>query len=211
MAKTTPNPVGAWPAPIPFREARAALWLDGSTAGAAIAHWLTQAGADWVALIDHSDHRPGPRAPQGFGTPAGSFTRARTAAQALAASLGVSVRPVVAEGPVTTPLGWAKAAQIGLDAGATWLVLPTLAGGGEPPLPLRLHAAETALNAHGIAGLWVPLLGWDTLAVGRLALALGVPFGHTWDCEADATCGRCAGCRERARMFKQLGIPDPNA
>jgi hypothetical protein len=196
MAKTTPSPVGAWPAPIPFGTARAALWLDGSTAGAAIAHWLTQAGADWVGLIDASPHHTG---------------RAREAAGAIAAALGVRAHPVAAEGPVTTPLGWAKASQVGLAAGATWLVLPAIGDDGEPPLPLRLHAAETALLAHGMAGLWAPLLGWDGLAVGRLALALGVPFAHTWDCEADTACHQCAGCRARARTFKQLGLPDPQA
>jgi 7-cyano-7-deazaguanine synthase in queuosine biosynthesis len=196
MAKTTPSPIGAWPAPIPFGEARTALWLDGSTAGAAIAHWLTQAGANWVALIDHSDRHP---------------SRARDAAEALAASLGVSTHPVEVEGPVTTPLGWAKASHVGLEAGATWLVLPTVTDAGEPPLPLRLHAAETALMAHGLSGLWAPLLGWDGLAVGRLALALGVPFDQTWDCEADTACHQCAGCRARARTFKQLGLPDPQA
>lgn len=196
MAKTTPSPVGAWPAPIPFGSARAALWLDGSTAGAAIAHWLTQASADWVALIDHADDRP---------------QLARDAAGAIAAGLGVSARPVAAEGPVTTPLGWAMAAHVGEAAGATWLVLPTVEDDGEPPLPLRLHAAETALNAHGMAGLWAPLLGWDGLAVGRLALALGVPFAHTWDCVADTACHQCPGCRERDRTFKQLGLRDPHA
>jgi 7-cyano-7-deazaguanine synthase in queuosine biosynthesis len=196
MAKTTPSPVGAWPAPIPFGQARAALWLDGSTAGAAIAHWLTQAGVDWVALIDDGPPHP---------------TRAREAARAIAGSLGVSAHPVTAEGPVTTPLGWAKAAHVGQEAGATWLVLPTLADENEPPLPLRLHAAETALVTHGMAGLWAPLLGWDTVAVGRLALALGVPFTHTWDCVADTACHQCAGCVARERMFKQLGLPDPQA
>lgn len=196
MAKTTPSPVGAWPAPIPFGAARAALWLDGSTASAAIAHWLTHAGTDWLALIDHGDHRP---------------PRARAAADALASALGVSARPVVAEGPVTTPLGWAKAFHVGAAAGASWLVLPATADDGATPLALRLHAAETALIAQGLGGLWAPLLGLDDLAVGRLALGLGVPFALTWDCEADTACQQCAGCRGRARTFKQLGFPDPHA
>ena len=73
MAKTTPEPVGAWPAPIPFGEATAAVWLDGSMASAAIAHWLTRAGARWTALLDDRPQRP---------------ERARSSARALAESLG---------------------------------------------------------------------------------------------------------------------------
>lgn len=196
MAKTTPSVVGAWPAPIPFGTARAGVWLDGSTASAAIAHWLSQAGCDWVALIDHGAHRP---------------TRAHALAQALATALGAPTRVVVAEGPITTPLGWAKAATVGMASGATWLVLPALSDDAEPPLPLRLHAAETALVAQGLAGCWAPLLGWDGIAVGRLALALGVPFALTWECEGETACHQCRGCRERERAFKQLGMADPNA
>ena len=76
---------------------------------------------------------------------------------------------------------------------------------------MRLHAAETALVANGLVGLWAPLLGWEMIAVSRLAMALGVPFELTWDCEANTPCDECAGCRDRRRAFKQLGMPDPAA
>jgi 7-cyano-7-deazaguanine synthase in queuosine biosynthesis len=194
MGKTTPRAVGPWPAPIPIGDARAAVWLDGTIASALIAHWFTQAGARWVALVDQ--HRP---------------ARARAAAEAVARHLGADVQLVDPEGPVSAPLGWARAAHAAIAADARWLVLPVTGDDLEPPLPIRLHAAESALTAHGLTGLWAPLLGWDPVALGRLALALGVRFEDTWDCVTEPACGRCPGCLERARLFKQLGIEDPVA
>ena len=108
MAKTTPEPVGAWPAPIPFGEATAAVWLDGSMASAAIAHWLTRAGARWTALLDDRPQRP---------------ERARSSARALAESLGVTTTSVNTGSPITRPAGWAVAADAAQAAGAGWLVL----------------------------------------------------------------------------------------
>lgn len=194
MAKTTPSLNSHWPAPPPFVGVPAAVWLDGTMASAAIAHALTQANRSWVALVDES--RP---------------ARALEAAIATAGHLGVSVRLVDPEGPITAPVGWAMAAREAQAAEAPWLVLPVRQDTLEPPLALRLHAAETALLVHGLDGLWAPLLGWDAIAVARLALALGVPFEETWDCEAEAVCGACPGCVERQRAFKQLGMPDPVA
>ena len=90
-------------------------------------------------------------------------------------------------------------------------MLPSTSDEAEPPLPIRLHAAENALLTNGLDGLWAPLLGWEPVEVGRLALALGVPFAHTWDCETEPACGICPGCQGRMRVFKQLGMPDPLA
>ncbi|MNS30257.1 7-cyano-7-deazaguanine synthase [compost metagenome] len=195
MAKTTPSPVGAWPGPLPFESARVAVWLDGTTASGAIACALTQAGIDWVGLVDA--HRP---------------ARARSAAEALARRLARESVPAASGGGVTTLSGWSTAGQAAIAAQATWLVLP-VTHDAEPglPLPLRLHAAETALSAHGLDGLWAPLLGWEPVAVARLALGVGVDVNLTWDCAEESACGHCAGCMGRARAFKQLGMPDPVA
>jgi 7-cyano-7-deazaguanine synthase in queuosine biosynthesis len=171
------------------------VWLDGSTASGAIACALSHAGVDWVGLVDAQ--RP---------------ARARSAAEALARRLGVQRLVTDPGGGVTTLSGWSRAGQAAIAARAGWLVLP-VSRDTEPgmPLPLRLHAAETALLAHGLDGLWAPLLGWEPVAIARLALGAGVPFELTWDCDVDAVCGRCAGCEGRARAFKQLGLPDPVA
>lgn len=193
MAKTTPSPVGAWPGPLPFGEVRVAAWLDGTIASGAIASALSGAGIDWVGLVD--THRP---------------ARAQTAAEALARRLGATTHGVDPAASVTTLAGWSTAGQAALAAEAAWLVLPvTHDAEPGPPLPLRLHAAETALVAYGLGGLWAPLLGWEPVAIARLALATSVPFELTWDCEAEAACGHCAGCLGRTRAFKQLGMPDP--
>jgi hypothetical protein len=166
MAKTTPSAVGPWPGPIPFGDARAAVWLDRTTASAAVASWLTQAGVDWVALEGNC-------------------------------------------ATMETPVDWATAGQAAIDQGARWLVVPVTEDDGDIPLPLRLHAAETALRTYGLDGLWAPLLGWNAVEIGRLALALGVDFAETVDCLLGTRCGDCDGCRDRVRMFKQLGMADP--
>lgn len=195
MAKTTPSPVGAWPGPLPFESARVAVWLDGTIASGAIAWALTHAGIDWVALID-----------------ARRATRGQAGAEAQARRLGVQSVLTDSGSGLTTLPGWSAAGQAALTAQATWLVLP-VTHDAEPglPLPLRLHAAETALLAHGLDGLWAPLLGWQPVAIARLALGVGVPFDLTWDCAEEPACGNCPGCLGRARAFKQLGLPDPVA
>jgi hypothetical protein len=190
------SPVGPWPGAIPVGSDRAAVWLDGSMASAAIAHWLTQAGTRWVALI---------------GTGPG---KGREVAHELAEALGVRTVPIAATGPVTSLAGWATAGEAAVAADCPWLVLPATLDATEPPLPLRLHAAEAALQAYGLSGLWAPLLGWEPLTIARLSLALGVPFALTWDCMsngAHAVCGSCAGCVGRHKAFSQLGMPDPRA
>ncbi|MFN3432245.1 MAG: 7-cyano-7-deazaguanine synthase [Candidatus Sericytochromatia bacterium] len=171
------------------------MWLEGTIASGAVATALTHAGTDWVGLVDA--RRP---------------ARARAAAEALARRLGADCATTDAGGGVTTLTGWSSAGQAAIAAGTTWLVLPvTHDAEPGPPLPLRLHAAETALLAHGLDGLWAPLLGWEPVAIARLALGVGTPFELTWDCERDAACGICAGCVGRIRAFKQLGMPDPVA
>jgi hypothetical protein len=164
-------------------------------ASGAIACALSHAGIDWVGLVDA--RRP---------------ARARSAAEALARRLGVQSAMTDPGSGVTTLSGWSVAGQAAIAAQATWLVLP-VPHDAEPgmPLPLRLHAAETALLAHGLDGLWAPLLGWEPVAIARLALGVGAPFDLTWDCAEDSACGHCAGCLGRARAFKQLGLPDPVA
>lgn len=194
MAKTTPRPVGPWPGPIPFTGQRAALWLDGTTAGAAIAHWLHAAGVDCLALVD--DLAPMP---------------AREAAEAQARRLNVPCAHVDAGTAVTTPVGWALAGQAAIAHHAGWLVVPATTDPADVPLPIRLHAAETALVAYGLSGLWAPLIGWEPVAIGRLALGLDVPFAETVDCLLGTRCGDCEGCRGRLRMVKQLGMADPQA
>jgi 7-cyano-7-deazaguanine synthase in queuosine biosynthesis len=89
--------------------------------------------------------------------------------------------------------------------------LPSRADDAEPPLPIRLHAAETALRAGGLEALWAPLVGWASTDTFRLALALGVAFEDTWDCRHDVVCGQCEGCAGRVRALKQLGMRDPLA
>lgn len=194
MARTTPRPVGPWPEPFPFGDARAAVWLDGSTAGAAIAHWFHAAGANWLALVDELAPPP-----------------AREAAQAQARRLGVPLIHERAGTAVTTPVGWARAGEAAIAQQARWLVVPATRDDAEVPLPLRLHAAETALIAYGLEGLWAPLLGWKPVELGRLALSLEVPLAETVDCLDGSRCGACAGCRGRLRMVKQLGMADPGA
>lgn len=49
----------------------------------------------------------------------------------------------------------------------------------------------------------LPLIDLDKAGVIRLARTLGVPFDLTWSCyfDAEAPCGACASCRERAAAF----------
>jgi hypothetical protein len=112
---------------------------------------------------------------------------------------------------VTDAVGWAKAGRAARDSGAVHLVLPSRVDTDEPPLPIRLHAAESALGSFGLEALWAPLVGWEPVETFRFALALGVPFEATWDCREDVVCGECDGCRGRVRAFKQLGMRDPVA
>lgn len=179
--------IGAWPTPPPFAD-RAALWLDGGLESAVAAQWLSRLPSGWVALV-----------------PASAPPEARAIAEALAAP----VVPLPVPGPLSGLAAWGAASEAALAAGASWLATGLTTDGLEPPLPLRLFALETAIMAHGLQGLYAPLLGYTPIELGRLALALGVPLERTRDCAA--ACGGCLACRRRAELFKQLGMSDPAA
>ncbi|HEY9722144.1 MAG TPA: 7-cyano-7-deazaguanine synthase [Oscillatoriaceae cyanobacterium] len=186
------GPIGPWPAPPDWpRGAAAALCLDGSLASATLGGWLTACGRDWIGLLVSSP-----------GTPARAFEAARRMA---------GDRPTLAcplPAPLATPAGWALAAHVARGAEASWLALAPR-DDGEKPLPLRMAAADEALRADGFGGIYAPLWGYEPVALGRLAIALGVPFEDTWECREEARCGACPGCVERASMFRALGIHDP--
>jgi 7-cyano-7-deazaguanine synthase len=57
----------------------------------------------------------------------------------------------------------------------------------------------------------LPLAEKDKTEVLQLGLDLGVPFTHTWSCyeDAQAPCGKCPACGERARAFAACGAADP--
>lgn len=194
MDDPSAGPIGPWPARPPWpRDTIAAVCLDGGIASATLACWLTAGGQPWRALCVAAPGAP---------------ARALEAARAIA---GERPRVEVALGAaLAAPAGWAIAAQAARALEASWLALAPRETDGEP-MPLRLAAAEAALQADGFGGLYAPLWGHDAPRLGRLALALGVPFEHTWDCEAEVRCGECSGCRERARLFRALGRPDPLA
>lgn len=181
--------IGPWPSPPPFTaDALAALWLDGSLDSTVAAHLLDRAGRQWLGLV-----------------PAG----APVEAMATAAALGAPTVALPAAGPMPRLSAWAAASEAASGAGARWLVTGLSESPGEPPLPLRILAIETAVRAHGLEGVYAPLLGYAPIELGRLALALGVPFDRTRDCQA--ACGDCEACRRRALMFRQLGMADPSA
>ncbi|MFP5501362.1 MAG: 7-cyano-7-deazaguanine synthase [Candidatus Sericytochromatia bacterium] len=181
--------IGPWPSPPPFTaDARAALWLDGGLESAVAAYMLDRAGLTWLALL-----------------PAG----APEEAMAIAAALGAPTVTLPVAGPLPRLSAWAAASEAAAAEGARWLVTGLSESPGEPPLPLRLLAVETAIRAHGLEGVYAPLLGYTPIEVGRLALALGVPFERTRDCRA--SCGECEACRRRALTFHHLGMVDPAA
>lgn len=165
-----------------------ALWLDGSLESAVAAHLLSRLPNGWVALV-----------------PAAAPVEAQAVAEALAAPIALLPVP----GPLAGLTAWGAASEAALAAKAAWLVAGLSADDAEPPLPLRLFALETAIMAHGLQGLYAPLLGYTPIELGRLALALGVPLERTRDCAA--ACGGCLACRRRAELFKQLGMSDPAA
>lgn len=192
-ARTIPEPIGLWPVPWPFpADAHVALWLDGSTAGAAIARALSATGTRWTALVARYPELPAP---------------AVAAARRQAEGAG-GVREVESMARFIEPAGWAGAFQAARHEGATWILAPLTVDEATPPLPLRLAAAEQALITWGLSGVRAPLLGWSPTEVARLALALEVDWPSTWDCRQPIICGLCPGCRGRARAFKQLGQAD---
>lgn len=114
------------------------------------------------------------------------------------------------EAPRAQPVEGSAAFSAGASGQSSAPSPGTLRPGEAPvPLALQLRAIEAVLAPWGPLTVWAPLAGLDFLAVARLALALGVDFAHTWDCVAEAACGRCAPCAARARAWRQLGIAAP--
>lgn len=56
-----------------------------------------------------------------------------------------------------------------------------------------------------------PLINYGKLEVIKLAIQLKVPLELTWSCYEDTTvpCGKCRGCLNRSKAFRDLGITDP--
>jgi hypothetical protein len=164
--------------------------LDGSLHSATAAAWLNLSGRSWQALI------------------IGPSERGIEAARKLAGDWDVVSHAQDEKVALTSLHALAIAQAIALKHGADFIVLG-VPEDAKRPLALRLCALEGALSAESGLRLWAPLIGFDFLEVGRLALALGVSFEHTWDCLSRSACGLCVSCRDRERLFKQLGMPDP--
>lgn len=66
-------------------------------------------------------------------------------------------------------------------------------------------------DAPGDLRIVNPLEGSSKAEVLELALELDVPLEATWSCGelADAPCGECPSCRERAEAFDAVGVLDP--
>ena len=59
--------------------------------------------------------------------------------------------------------------------------------------------------------VWAPLIRKTKTGVLRLGLQYEAPLQLTWSCYegGEKPCGVCGTCRDRAKAFADLGIPDP--
>lgn len=167
-----------------------AVWLDGSLESAVAAAWVARCGRPWVAICEDRGRR-------------GQLARA------LAERFGVPVVSLESALPAHDAAGLVIAARTASQAGAGALVLPLAArheAPAGPALASRLAALEQALSTWQGPVLWAPLLRRTWPDLGRLAVALGVGPGESWDCAGDDGCGECEGCRGQRRAWKAVGL-----
>lgn len=79
-------------------------------------------------------------------------------------------------------------------------------------LQSTLRSGSRRLRAQRLV-IWRPLSRIDKTSVISMAARLGVPFELTWSCHEVGRehCGRCPGCRQRRKAFREAGIRDPLA
>ncbi len=67
------------------------------------------------------------------------------------------------------------------------------------------------LNRDRAVRIHAPFVTLPKSEVVKIGLALGVDYTHTWTCYrgAEAPCGRCPSCVERAAAFRAAGTRDP--
>jgi 7-cyano-7-deazaguanine synthase len=73
-----------------------------------------------------------------------------------------------------------------------------------------LRSGSDRLRSRRLS-IWRPLKGIDKASVVSMAAKLGVPLELTWSCYEEGTehCGKCQGCLQRKRAFRDAGISDP--
>jgi 7-cyano-7-deazaguanine synthase len=56
-----------------------------------------------------------------------------------------------------------------------------------------------------------PMMDLSMAQMLQLGLRLEVPFEQTWSCHLGGPrpCGRCSGCKQRARSFAEIARLDP--
>jgi 7-cyano-7-deazaguanine synthase len=79
--------------------------------------------------------------------------------------------------------------------------------------PEFVSAMNTAIyeGSGGICHLEAPLLNMNKSQVVKEGLLLKAPYHLTWSCYEgwDKPCGQCGTCIDRAKAFKDNGVPDP--
>ena len=77
-------------------------------------------------------------------------------------------------------------------------------------LQRALRSGSDRLESRRLT-IWRPLRRMDKASVVSMASRLGVPFELTWSCHEEGSehCGKCPGCLQRKRAFKEAGVLDP--
>jgi len=77
-------------------------------------------------------------------------------------------------------------------------------------LQRALRSGSDRLRSRRLS-IWRPLRRMDKASVVSMASKLGVPLELTWSCHEEGTehCGKCQGCRQRKKAFRDAGVPDP--
>jgi 7-cyano-7-deazaguanine synthase len=119
--------------------------------------------------------------------------------------------------PVRNMIYYSVAAHIAVTLGAEEVVVGHNSDDAEsfPDVGYDFIQLFNQLLARSLPGLGArvsaPLIVLRKPEVWKLGLRLGVPLYETWSCwmAGERHCGKCPGCGQRKRMFKELGLEDP--